>query len=121
MHRLQVTSIALVCVGLIAWLDRSPSDDASQFTLGAILLSGVMLGALAPRRPWLVGIVIGSVVAVVHVVSLAFGLPEPGVHLPSGWANTTSLFVLVLPAMLAAYAGAALHRHLVSGGTPPLA
>lgn len=121
MHRLQATTVALVCVGLIAWLDRSPSDDASQFTLGAILLSAVMLGALAPQRAWLVGIVIGSVPGVVHVVSLALGLPEPGVHLPQGWTNTTSLLVLIVPAMIAAYSGSALRRVLASDEVPPIA
>jgi hypothetical protein len=120
-HRLQATAAALVCVGLIAWLDRSPSDDSGQFTLGAILLSAVMLGALAPRRAWLVAIVIGSVPAVVHIVSLALGLPEPGVHLPKGWANTTSLLVLIVPALIAAYSGSALRRLLASDEVPPTA
>ena len=93
-------------IAMIVALDRSPSDDAGQVTLGAILLASGVLGAAAGRRAWAVGIVIGSVVAVTHLVSLALRIPEPGVQLPPGWASSTSLFVLVVPALVAAYAGA---------------
>lgn len=121
MHRLPVVVATLGAIAVIAFLERSPSDDASQFTLGAILLSAGLLGAWAQRRAWLVGIVIGSVVALTHVVSLAVGDPEPGVTLPPGWASTTSLFVLVIPAVIAAYAGAALRHLLSSDEAPPAA
>lgn len=121
MHRLPLAIVTLVSVGTIAWLERSPSDDASQFTLGAILLSAVLLGAIAPRRAWLVGIMIGSVVAVTHVISLAVGMPEPGVNLPAGWASTTSLLVLIVPAVIAAYAGSALRHLIAAEETPPAA
>jgi hypothetical protein len=119
MHRVPVVVATLGAIVVIAFLERSPSDDASQFTLAAILLSAGLLGAWANRRAWLVGIVIGSVVAMTHVISLAARIPEPGVQLPPGWANTTSLFVLVIPAVIAAYVGAALRRLLTSHEPPP--
>ena len=106
-------------IALIVALDRSSSDDAGQVTLGAILLASGALGAAAGRRAWAVGIVIGSVVAVTHIVSLALRIPEPGVQLPPGWASTTSLFVLVIPAVAAAYAGAWIRNLLSSGKAQP--
>jgi len=119
MRRVLLLAATAGAVAMIVTLDRSPSDDAGQVTLGAILLASGVLGAAVGRRAWAVGIVIGSVVATTHIVSLALLIPEPGVQLPSGWASTTSLFVLVIPALVAAYAGARIRSLLASGKAPP--
>jgi hypothetical protein len=106
-------------IAMIVALDRSPSDDAGQVTLAAILVASGVLGAAVGRRAWVVGIVIGSVVALVHIVSLALRLPEPGLVLPPGWAGTLSLFVLVIPALIAAYLGAGIRSLLGLGSARP--
>jgi hypothetical protein len=119
MRRVLLAAATAGAVAIIVILDRSPSDDAGQMALAAILLASAALGAVVGRRAWAVGIVIGSVVAVTHIVSLAFRIPEPGVQLPPGWAGTTSLFVLVIPALVAAYAGAWVRRQASSGKPRP--
>lgn len=119
MRRVLLLGGTASAVALIVVLDRSPSDDAGQVTMGAILLASGILGAAVGRRAWAVGIVIGSVIAVTHIVSLALRIPEPGVELPPGWASTTSLFVLVIPSLVAAYVGAAIRGLLASPEVPP--
>jgi hypothetical protein len=119
MRRVLLLAATAGAITVIVAIDRSPSDDAGQVTLGAILLASGILGAVAGRRAWVVGIVIGSVVAVTHLVSLALQIPEPGVQLPPGWASTTSLFVLVIPSLVAAYVGAGIRGVLAPGDAPP--
>jgi hypothetical protein len=119
MRRVLLVAATAAAIAMIVILDRSPSDDAGQVTLAAILLASAALGAAVGRRAWAVGIVIGSVVAVTHIVSLALRIPEPGVQLPPGWASTTSLFVLVIPALVAAYAGAWIRSELSSRKSRP--
>jgi hypothetical protein len=114
-----VATVAVVAA--IAVIDRSPSDDAAQLTLAVMLVGSAALGAWAARRAWLVGIVTGSVVAASHLVSLLLDLPEPGIAVPPGSLGTLSLLVLVIPASIAAYAGAAARRLVAGGGAPPLA
>jgi hypothetical protein len=121
MRRVLLVAGTAAAIAMIVALERNPSDDAGQVSMGAILLTSGMLGAAAGRRAWVVGIVIGSVVAMTHVVSLALRIPEPGIQLPAGWASTSSLFVLVIPALVAAYAGAWIRSLLASGKTPPSA
>ena len=121
MRRVMLVAATAGAIAMIVALERNSSDDGGQVSMGAILLASGVLGAAAGRRAWLVGIVIGSVVAVTHIASLALRIPEPGLQLPAGWASTTSLFVLVIPALVAAYAGAWIRSLLDSGKTPPSA
>jgi hypothetical protein len=109
LSRVPLAIATIAAMGVIIWLDRSPSDVASQMTMGAILLGSAALGAMAPRRPWVPGLLLGSVVAVVGVVEWTAGVPEPPtVHLPPGLLGPASLLVLVVPALVAAYLGAGL-------------
>lgn len=119
MRRVLLVAATTGAIVTIVILDRSPSEDAGQATLAAILLTSAALGAAVGRRAWAVGIVIGSVVAVTHIVSLILLIPEPGVRLPPGWAGTTSLFVLVIPAVTAAAAGGWVRSQLSAGRSPP--
>jgi hypothetical protein len=119
LRRVLLLAAIASAVAMVVALDRSSSDDAGQVTLGAILLASGVLGAAVGRRAWVVGVVIGSTVALTHIASLALGIPEPGVQLPPGWAGTTSLFVLVVPALVAAYTGAWIRSLLAVGKARP--
>jgi len=103
--------LALVAViSAVAVLNSSASDVSAQETLLGIVLGASLVGFLWSRRAWLAALMVGTTVAAQHIVSLAFGIPEPSMHLPHGWLSTTSLLVLLLPAMAGAYMGAGLRR-----------
>jgi hypothetical protein len=96
--RLRYPSSLVVAVGVLATFDRfGTSDDAEKITLLVLLGFAGVLGFLAPRWAWLAGVLLGSTVA---VVELLFSR-QTGAH-----GSPVTLFVLVVPALLAAYAGA---------------
>jgi hypothetical protein len=101
----------LVCaVVTLVIVDRSPSDIANQASLLVLLLTAGGLGLTRPPRAWLAGLVVGSCLAAVHAAYLVWGVELPYPMSPSGWAGTSSLLLLLLPAFLAAYTGAAIGR-----------
>lgn len=67
-------------------------------------------GFAAPRSAWLAGLVIGACLALAHVVYRLLDLTEPYLLEPAGWRGPLALLVLVVPAMLGAYAGFAVAR-----------
>jgi len=93
-------------VAVLVWVDRSPSDIANQASLLVLLLGAGLLGVVKPSWAWLSGLGVGSSLAAAHALYLATGLPLPYVMSPSGWAGPITLMVLLVPAFLAAYAGA---------------
>ncbi len=114
--RVPLAIATVVAMVVIAMLDRSVSDDAGQVTLGAILVAAAGLGAMAPRRPWVPGFLLGSVLACVHLAMWVAGVPEAtGAHLAAGVLGPASLLVLAGPALVAAYIGAGLRRLLGRG------
>ena len=103
--------LALVAViSAVVVLNSSASDVSAQETLLGIVLGATLVGFLWARHAWLVALAVGATVAAQHVISLALGIPEPSMHLPHGWLSTTSLLILVLPAMVGAYTGAGIRR-----------
>jgi uncharacterized membrane protein len=49
-----------VAMGLaIAWMDSRPHWDDAGITAGSLLLSAMVLGAMAPRRAWICGLAVG--------------------------------------------------------------
>jgi hypothetical protein len=101
----------LVCaVSALVIVDRSPSDVANQASLLVLLLSAGGLGLSKPRRAWFAGLVIGSCLAAAHAAYLAWDLELPYPMSPSGWAGALSLLLLLVPALVTAYAGAAIGR-----------
>ena len=98
-------------VGLLVWVDRSPSDIANQVSLLVLLVGAAALGAAAPRHGWLSGVVIGSSIAFAHAIYLWMGISLPYPMSPRGWAGPLTLLVLVVPAVLAAYIGAVTARY----------
>lgn len=103
----------LVAVGLVAILvlvDRSASDVANQVALLVLLLGAGALGALNPPHPWLGGVLIGSTLAVAHFFYETLGVSLPYAMSPPGLGGALTLLVLIIPAVLAAYAGALTRR-----------
>ena len=93
-------------VAVLVWVDRSPSDIANQASLLVLLLGAGLLGVIKPRWAWLAGLGVGSSLAAAHALYLATGHRLPYAMSPSGWAGPITLLVLLVPAFLAAYAGA---------------
>jgi hypothetical protein len=101
----------LACaVVILVMVDRSPSDIANQASLLVLLLTAGGLGLTRPRRAWLAGLVIGSCLAAAHAAYLVWGVELPYPMSPSGWVGALSLLLLLLPAFVAAYTGAAIRR-----------
>jgi hypothetical protein len=93
-------TVALVLV------DQSPSDGANQASLAVLLIGAFVLGASAPRWAWLSGLALGVSLAVAHAVYLIADIPLRYTMEPGGWAGPVTPLVLVVPAALAALAGA---------------
>lgn len=98
------------CIGLLILIDRSPSDVANQATLLVLLIAAGGLGAARPRRAWLVGLLVGAALPAAHAIYQGAGMPLPYPMSPAGWAGVWTLCALVLPALAAAYIGAAIAR-----------
>ena len=90
----------------LVWVDRSPSDIANQASLLVLLLGAGLLGVIKPRWAWVSGLGLGSSLAAAHALYLATGHGLSYAMAPSGWAGPITLLVLLVPAFLAAYAGA---------------
>jgi hypothetical protein len=95
-----------VAVAVLDWVDLSTSDIANQLALLVLLVGAGVLGFARPGWAWLAGLALGSALAVTHSLYLAARHPLPYQMHPSGWAGPVTLLVLLLPAFLAAYAGA---------------
>lgn len=106
--RLVAYLLGLVAASLVLiWVDHSPSDIANQTSLLILVLAAVSLGFAAPRWAWLSALVLGGSLAAVHAIYLAMGLTLPYRMSPTGWAGPASLLILIIPAGLVAYLGAA--------------
>lgn len=101
--------LCLVVVA-IAVVNESASDLVNQLAMACIVGGAGLVGFVWMRRVWLAGLLTGCTVAVEHVVALALGVEIPDVHLPPGWWGSASLLILLVPALIGAYAGAGLRR-----------
>jgi hypothetical protein len=106
--------VSAVVVGAVAATNESSSDIANQVTFGCILTGSGLIGFVWARRAWLPGLLIGCTVGIEHAVAVALGTENPDTHLPPGWWGSLSLFVLLGPALIAAYSGVGLRR-LIAG------
>src|SRR4051812_2873275 len=88
---------------LIGYLNESGSDAANQLTLLALVVGSAALGYLWGRWWWLPAVVTGCTVAVQHIAAVALRVEEPGIHLPPGIWGFLSLFVLVVPTLIAGF------------------
>jgi hypothetical protein len=106
-----LVAVAVAVVALVG-VDRSSSDIANQVSLLVLLLAAAGLGFGRPRTAWFSGIVVGSCLAVAHGIYQASGSSLPYPMHPPGWVGAASLLVLLVPAVGAAYVGAAVSRVL---------
>jgi hypothetical protein len=108
------TAVWLSCVAgsiaLLGFLDWSPSDVANQATMLALLLTAGCLGFALPGARLATGLILGSAVALLHLSYLLLGVRLPYQPEPSGVPGAISLFVLVLPATVAAAVGGTIRR-----------
>jgi hypothetical protein len=99
----------LAAVALLVTVDQSTSsDDGGQISLLVLLVAAAVLGWAAPRLAWLSGVVIGSAVAGTSLLALTFGGFHPAD--PPTFGGAVLMLVLIVPATVAAYAGAMAHR-----------
>jgi hypothetical protein len=107
-------------IALLGILDWSPSDVANQATLLALLVTAGCLGFAIPGARLATGLILGSAVAVLHVTYLAMGVRLPYQPEPAGMLGAVTLFVLVVPATVAAVIGGTIRRRALGGGAPHL-
>lgn len=99
-------AVVAACAG-VALLDRAgSSDDAGMVTLAAIVVLGFALGAAAPRWAWVAGACLGVAIFASDAAALALSAPHGPIPNPGGLRGAATLLVLLVPAGLAAFAGA---------------
>ena len=96
----------------LASVDRSGSDTANQGTLLLLAVFAATLGALHPRQAWLSALIMGSTIAVVRAVALLLGQLPTDPQAPHSVPAAATLLILVVPAAVAAYLGAAARHAL---------
>ncbi len=100
----------VVSVAALVVVDRlGTSDDSSQVSLLVLLVGAAALGYAAPRRAWLSALLLGSAPAVSGLIT-AVADPAVAQPKPGGPAGAATLFVLIVPALVAAYGGVAVAR-----------
>jgi hypothetical protein len=95
--------VLALALGLaIAWIDSRPHWDDAGITAGLLLLSAATCTLLAPRRPWLVGLLVGfgvfaelaRPVLAAHVFSISMATLGPLVVLVFPLAGAYGAFFL---------------------------
>ena len=90
--------LAGLVVGIaIGYVDSRPSWDDTGVTAGALLISSLVLSAIAPQRPWAIALVVGVWIPLFGIVTRA---------------NYGSLLALAF-AFVGAYVGMLLRRAIV--------
>jgi hypothetical protein len=85
----------VAAAAVLVAVDRiGTSDDAGQVSLAVLLVVAALLGVAAPKWAWLTGLVVGAAIGVAHL------------------GGDARLFVLVVPAVVAAYLGGGVRRLL---------
>jgi hypothetical protein len=95
----------LVAAAVLIWIDQSP-DVANQASLLMLLIGAGLLGIAAPHWAWLPALVLGCSLTAAHAIYLVAGIALPYAMSPAGWAGPAALLILIIPAGIAAYAGA---------------
>ena len=98
---------------LVGWVNTSTSDVANQATLVVVLAGAAASGYVHPPSWRLAGLALGLVVPVSGAVTLLAGETQFGT--PRGWNGPIVLSTLCIPALVAAYCGAAARRASLRG------
>jgi len=105
-----VYACTVVCfAGALVTADLSDSDTANQGAL-LLLIFAAALGLLRPRQAWLSALIIGSTIAAARAIGLLMGRIPADPQAPRSLPAVATLLVLVVPAALASYTGAAARR-----------
>lgn len=95
-------AVSLAIGAGIGYVDSRPTWDDTGITVAAILISGGILGALGPSRPWLWALVVGS------------WIPLLGIAIHRNYGSLVAIPI----AFAAAYAGMGLRRALTPQEKP---
>ncbi|MBO0871749.1 MAG: hypothetical protein J2P15_24620 [Micromonosporaceae bacterium] len=99
----------LAAAATLVVIDRiGSSDDSGQVSMLVLLLGAAALGFASPRWAWLAALVVGSAIAVSGLATAALDPASPRLAHIGGVGGAAGLFVLVVPALAGAYAGAGL-------------
>jgi hypothetical protein len=113
MARLQELALfgATICIAVSITLFFEWHTDEPLVVLPALLLVTSVAGAVMPRRFLLVGLISGWAILSAHALSTASGLmiPRYQKHAPI-LGDWIAMSLLVVPALLAAYAGSRVGR-----------
>ena len=105
-HRGLEAGIYLIALAMglaIAWMDSRPHWDDTGITVGSLLLGAWLIGFLAGRRAWLVGLAIGLWVPLTLLSK----------HMSLG-SVAGALVILAIP-MAGAFAGMGLRKLMAAG------
>ena len=98
--------LAALGAGVLTLLADQWIADESLLTVLVLAAVSLALGLADPRRAWLSGAVVGSVVAAVHLFGALTGVRPPYEVHAHGALHGLRWLVLILPSLCAARAGA---------------
>jgi hypothetical protein len=115
-----IYACAVVCsTGALVLVDRSDSDAANQVALLLLLMCSAALGWLRPRQAWLSALIVGCAIAVARAIALLLDRSPADPQAPHSLPAVASLLVLVVPAAVASYVGAAARRAVTKPSSTP--
>ena len=89
-----ITGIAAVTGMVITWIDSRPNWDDTGITVGLILVSSLIFGLLARRKPWLIALAVG------------LWIPLQGIFKSQDFG----LLIALIPAFIGAFVGYSLRK-----------
>ena len=111
MRRSEYGLALLAALAALVVVDRiGKSDDSSQVSMLVLVACAGTLGFAFPRRAWLSALALGSVLAVAAMIYVVLGRAPAHHDSPGGLAGAATLLVLLVPAAVAAAAGAGIRR-----------
>ena len=102
MRELALLVLAVAMGAAIAWMDSRPHWDDTGITVGSLLLSAALLGAMGPQRAWIWGLAVG--------VWLPLHLIAGAVTAHRVTLGTAGYLVILAFPMAGAYAGVGLRK-----------
>jgi hypothetical protein len=99
----------LGAVVVLVLLDQVGGPDiGGQVSMLTLVLGAGILGFAAPKRAWVTALVLGSALAITGIIANIIAPSWMHTPDPHGIGGALSLFVLVVPAAIAAYFGVAM-------------
>ena len=60
--------LSIIFGSIIAWIDTRPNWDDTGITVGLILISTMICGALSPSRAWLLALIVGGAIFGANII-----------------------------------------------------